>query len=181
MISIQKDVVSKMKKVHAPRRGVSKLKLPVCNELTPYFPKVARCPQCKKRKVLEPHSMAILNGGAFLMDRKHDCGRMDERLDGFLNLIWHGAHDCGIGEDRDIGALVDVAKNCRGGQFEIYFCSTNCLRTFLNSCVDALESEVQKQKRKSSPSSTAAKPAAKSSTKANPPPANSKFTSGEPA
>ena len=44
--------------------------------------------------------------------------------------------------------MVHVADNCRGGQFDVYFCSTDCLRAFLNSCVDALELEVQKEKRK---------------------------------
>lgn len=85
--------------------------------------------------------MAILNGGALLMNDERTGGGMDGRLDGFLSLIWHGAHDGGTGEHRETGADVRIADNCKGGQFEIYFCSTRCLRAYLNHCVDLLEKE----------------------------------------
>lgn len=67
-------------------------------------------------------------------------GGVDPRLDGFLSMVWHGAHEGGHGEWRNLSSMVRVADNCRGGQFEMYFCSTDCLRGFLNDCVDRLES-----------------------------------------
>ncbi|MFZ4775954.1 MAG: hypothetical protein ACOYM3_11350 [Terrimicrobiaceae bacterium] len=87
--------------------------------------------------------MAILIGGALLMDRSNDSGRMSDDLDGFLSLTWHGAHDKGEGKDREIYASVDLAENTRGGQFEVYFCSTDCLRSYLNFCVDELEKKIE--------------------------------------
>lgn len=92
--------------------------------------------------------MAILGGGALLMDRKSQSSIHDDRQIGFLHLTWHGAHGQGVGGDRDMYKVVEIANDCRGGQFDLYFCSTACLRAFLNSCVDALELEVQKEKRK---------------------------------
>ena len=90
--------------------------------------------------------MAILIGGALLMDRTNDSGRMSDDLDGFLTLTWHGAHDTGVGKDRGIYASVDLAENTRGGQFEVYFCSTNCLRSYLNFCVDELEKKIEEKR-----------------------------------
>ena len=124
------------------------MKFPTLKNNTTTYPKKALCPQCKKRKVLEPHSMAILSGGANLMDRKRCNGWPDDRMDGFLEITWHGAHDTGIGEDRDIYCTIDLAKDCRGGQYEMYFCSTACLRKYLNSWVDDLETKVHRKRHK---------------------------------
>ncbi|MEW6753941.1 MAG: hypothetical protein AB1505_23615 [Candidatus Latescibacterota bacterium] len=83
--------------------------------------------------------MAILTAGALLMDREQGTGTMSDRLDGFLSLTWHGAHDGGSGAHRDADCTVYVVDEARGGQGELYFCSTDCLRQFLNRCVDELE------------------------------------------
>ena len=37
------------------------------------------------------------------------------------------------------GASVDVVHNGLGGQADIGFCSSRCLRAFFNHCVDSLE------------------------------------------
>jgi hypothetical protein len=89
--------------------------------------------------------MAILNGGALIMSDDRESGSMDPRLDGFLSLIWHGAHDGGDGKHRGVFKMLRVADNCEGGQFEIYFCSTSCLRAYLNYCVDTLEMMVEEE------------------------------------
>jgi hypothetical protein len=112
---------------------------PHMNKTDPYFPKDKICPWCLSQKVHEPNSMAILNGGALLMSEDRESGGMDPRLDGFLSLIWHGAHGVGEGAHRGVFKMLRMADNCRGGQFEIYFCSTQCLRAYLNYSVDELE------------------------------------------
>lgn len=127
---------------------VTTMKFPVLKSRHTQHPNKAVCPQCGKRKVLEPHSMAIFAGGALLMDQKRQNGGPHDRMDGFVSITWHGAHDTGMGRDRDIFTSVDFARDCRGGQFEIYFCSTACLRSFFNSWVDALETKIQKEKAK---------------------------------
>jgi hypothetical protein len=124
------------------------MRFPIFQNDTAIFPKVARCPWCKKGKVFEPHSMAILEGGACLMNRRTACGGTDDRMDAFLQLTWHGAHDHGIGDDRELYTSVPVAEDCVGGQFELYFCSTKCLRAFLNSWVDELDKRVLQQKKR---------------------------------
>ena len=69
-------------------------------------------------------------------------------MDGFLALEWHGAHDGGQGKDRDIYEMIEIAKDVRGGEFDICFCSTKCLRAYLNFCVDELEKKLKVQKRR---------------------------------
>ncbi|MBI5026393.1 MAG: hypothetical protein HZC12_06665 [Nitrospirae bacterium] len=109
------------------------------------YPSKAICPWCKKAKIFEPHSFAVLECGAYLMNRKRDVGVPDKKMDGFLSLIWHGAHNDGKGKDREIDCMLDVVSDVTGGQFGIYFCSTRCLRGWLNAIIDELESKIQKQ------------------------------------
>lgn len=84
------------------------------------------------------------------MDRKNESGGPDDSMDGFLHMFWHGAHDGGIGKDKGIEASLDIARDVRGGQFELYFCSTKCLRSYLNYCVDELERKLTVERHKSS-------------------------------
>ena len=122
------------------------MRLPVLKDEKVAVPEKPLCPQCRRSKVLEPHSMAILCGGAMRMEKDRKSGGPHDSLDGFLSLTWHGAHGPGIGPDRDIYTQLYVAEECRGGQFEICFCSTKCLRSFLNSCVDSLEEKIASEK-----------------------------------
>jgi hypothetical protein len=121
---------------------MTELKLPVVKGKSNHWPKKPLCPICGNHKVFEPHSMAILAAGALLMDRAKDSGGPSDRLDGFLALHWHGAHDGGKGKVRDVYCAVDIIRDSVGGQADLYFCSTKCLRTFLNACVDELERKV---------------------------------------
>lgn len=103
---------------------------------------------CGSAKVHEPHSMAVVNLGALKMtDRATGSGGMSEDLDGFLTLSWHGAHDGGDGRDPEIHASVNVVDECRGGQADLYFCSTDCLRRFFDACVDEIELKIEKARR----------------------------------
>lgn len=90
--------------------------------------------------------MAILEGGACLLDKRTRVSGPDERMEGYLYMAWHGAHDGGTGRDPKVHGLVNIALDVRGGQFALYFCSTGCLRAFLNACVDHLESKVARQR-----------------------------------
>jgi hypothetical protein len=83
--------------------------------------------------VFEPHSFAVLSGGA------------EDGVAGYLDLTWHGAHDEGQGRGRDLYVSVDVVRASRDGAFELYFCSTRCLRRFLAACVDRLEERMKRQ------------------------------------
>jgi hypothetical protein len=124
-----------------------RLTFPVAGGNNACFPKEALCPMCKSAKVHEPHSMAIVNLGAILMtNRDKGAGTMSGDLDGFLRLIWHGAHQGGTGKDVGISAHLDIVEDVCGGQADLYFCSTACLRAFFNACVDEFERKIEEVK-----------------------------------
>jgi hypothetical protein len=133
----------------APYKNVyeyeNKYKLPVVKgKRRNYFPTKPLCPVCGERKVLEPHSMASLTSGALsLLDKKEDIWGPSEDMRGYLDLDWHGAHDGGEGENRDIFTTVSLVRDVKGGQASLHFCSTNCLRQFLNTCVDELKTKIE--------------------------------------
>jgi len=132
----------------------NKISFPVIKGKTTHFPDKPLCPICEKNKVLEPHSMAILTACASLMDRKKKCSIHDSRIDALelgFDLTWHGAHDAGQGDDRDMYETLYIFKDTQGGQGELYFCSTQCLRTFLNACVDKLEDKIKRARKKQKP------------------------------
>jgi hypothetical protein len=96
-----------------------------------------------QKKVLEPHSMAILMGGALeKLGEDHFVTSSGDKIVGFLSLIWHGAHDDGEGDFREKDYILDLVDESTDGQFQLAFCSTTCLRKFLNKAVDELESKL---------------------------------------
>lgn len=142
------------------RESMRRIKLPVVWKKQVVFPKTAVCPWCREHKVYEPHSMAILNAGAMRQVGK-DSYEMATDTKAFLTLMWHGAHSGGKGELPEIHASVNIADEVANGQFDLYFCSTTCLRGFLNYCVDELQKRMDsarsKRKRSSSPARDHAK------------------------
>lgn len=125
------------------------MKFPLIEKNKSYYPDKAICPWCKENKVFEPHSFVHIGGGALLEypDEDETFGSSEKMLV-FFHVGWHGAHpeDGGVGKDPDTYVNLNIANDVEGGQFELYFCSTKCLREFLNSCVDKLEDEIKKQK-----------------------------------
>ena len=111
------------------------------------FPAENKCAWCCRDNVCEPNSMAVLTAGAVFVNRKTANGGPDSRLDGFLDICWHGAHieEGGKGEYPNIFKNISLARDVIGGQFDIYFCSTICLRAFLNNAIDQLENEIEKK------------------------------------
>jgi hypothetical protein len=89
------------------------MKLPTLKGQTNHVPKKALCPWCEKNKVLEPHSFAVMGGGALLMDSNDDAGDPDKRMSGFFHMTWHGAHDVGLGKDNGFGATIEIARDIR--------------------------------------------------------------------
>ena len=96
------------------------------------------CPVCGKLFAFEPNSFAFLTGGA-LLSESNLSSVMEPNLEGFLSVGFHGAHSEKLSLP---SAQLLVADDTPDGQFEIQFCSTTCLRQFLNRCVDQLENKV---------------------------------------
>ena len=69
---------------------------------------------------------------------KHSSS-MHPKMEGFLYIGFHGAHSEVSSQP---SAQVVIAKDTPDGQFETQFCSTACLRAFLNRCVDQLEQKL---------------------------------------
>ena len=108
----------------------------------------ALCQYCGGGHVGAPNSFATLSGGGMLRQRrlfqrgsKHV---MSKRVLGFLALQWHGADQemGGIGEHAEVDVYHQLNDHAYHGQFELYFCSTRCLRNFLNRCVDEFECRI---------------------------------------
>jgi hypothetical protein len=124
-----------------------KFKLPVVKGKQSNYPKDFVCPWCMENKVGEPHSMAILSGGAVSQqdsswyEKKWYAGPT-KGLWGGLGFTWHGAHDGGEGEYRETGVGIDIARSVEGGLFTLMFCSVKCMRAFINSCLDEFECEI---------------------------------------
>jgi len=124
-----------------------KFKLPVVKGKQSDYPNNFICPCCKENKVGEPHSMAILSGGALSQQDKRWYERRwyagaTKGLLGFLHFTWHGAHDGGEGEYRETGVGINIAHNVEGGTFNLHFCSFPCMREFINSCLDKFERSI---------------------------------------
>ena len=85
-----------------------------------------------------------------MLDRSKKSGGPSDRMEGFLEFGWHGAQNGGFGDGREIYTRVEIIGDVIGGQFDLYFCSTPCLRKFLNACVDELDKRIKKAKRKNS-------------------------------
>lgn len=111
------------------------MKFPVLYE-NGTWPSTHRCPQCDKLALLSPHPMAILAGGALrVTDPDTKAAVVATDCIGLLSLFWHG----GGGRPN---AQLPIVEYAPLGQYELRFCSTQCLKGFLCAAVDALEKAI---------------------------------------
>jgi hypothetical protein len=103
------------------------------------------CVTCGKPKCGEPNSFAFLMTGAMWMELDGRTGGPHKRMQAFLNVGWHGAHDGGVGSRKDRYSAVTVVDDVPGGQVDLQFCSTRCLRRFFMAIVDAIETAPRKR------------------------------------
>ena len=105
----------------------------------------ASCHYCGKAHVGSRNSFATITGGGMLRKRRPfrrtERHVMSRRVLGFLAFQWHGADQevGGFGENAEVDIYHPITDPASHGQYEIYFCSTGCLRAFLNRCVDEFE------------------------------------------
>ena len=116
------------------------IEFPVVCDNDSVFPKNITdsvCPVCHKGKLGEGNEAAYIHGGALLLEERSngvETANLTENLEGFLFFDWNGTNN----ESADF----ELGLNVKKGQFSINFCSTACLRKFLNSCVDKLEENI---------------------------------------
>lgn len=95
------------------------------------------CAMCHKPGVGEPNDFAFINAGALLKINERSAAP-DDRILAFFTIGFHGSH---AGDGRS--ASLRIVEDPVIGQFEFYFCSTACLRSFFSRCVDELERKLQ--------------------------------------
>ena len=113
-----------------------------------YWPTKPLCPVCREHKVFEPHSFVVLSSWTLVANRRKKIAVQRDCLETTLELMYHGAHDSGIGTRRNIMAGSTIAESIRGGQVEFYFCSPRCVKRFLFNWVDELETKIKKEHNK---------------------------------
>ena len=99
------------------------------------------CLWCRGKPVGEPHSFLALSGGATLLDRTTGIRDSSDGMEAFLELVWHGAHDGGEGEHREVDEIAPLVRKWPGGQFCLMFCSAKCLKEQLASWVGSIEAK----------------------------------------
>lgn len=91
--------------------------------------------RCCGEKYTKDGVFICLNGGALKSNSEE--AEMSSDLVGFLSLTLHDHNYNGK------GGYLPIADNTKNGQFEFYFCSTQCLRKFLNHLVDRFEDGIK--------------------------------------
>ena len=120
---------------------MSNIDFPVALDEDSVFPKNINesiCPVCKKNQLGSGKETAYIHGGALLLEEQSqgiEIANLNDNLEAFLFLDWDG-------EDKK-SADIELALNVKKGQFSINFCSTKCLRKFLNISVDKLEENIE--------------------------------------
>lgn len=90
--------------------------------------------------------MALIMGGALeKLGKDHFVTSDGDKIAGYLSFVWHGAHDEGEGDFREMDHMIDIVDKAPDGQFQLSFCSTSCLRKFLNQAVDELERQISNE------------------------------------
>ncbi len=101
------------------------------------------CPICQDRPVSTDVEHVVVRGGA-LLAAPDGTVDLTARNEAFLFMDWEsGIRMDGRGREIETPhAEFEIARDVAGGQFTMLFCSTACLRKFLNECVDRLEGAI---------------------------------------
>jgi hypothetical protein len=100
-----------------------------------FFPTNEICPICATNRTNLNSEFYVLNGGA-LEKINQDVSISSDKMEGFLSVQYHPEKDNG-----NRGFNIDIVDQSKGGQFDIYFCSTSCMRQFFNEFIDEIEKE----------------------------------------
>jgi hypothetical protein len=117
------------------------------NEDGTSFPKDGKCPLCGTA-FKDARGVAYISGGALVIDKASgdsiDPSTMGLlKLEAFLGIGFHS----GDAEVRD-SVHADIVDDLLSDQFEISFCSFQCLKSWLNQLLDGLQSELTDKQRK---------------------------------
>jgi hypothetical protein len=102
--------------------------------------KPLRCATCKKNP-LKNGSFTYLSGGAVKEDGK------GTQFKGAISWLDIGVHGFDLERLKPVSTIENVAAQKGVSEFERVFCSPACLRKFLNTAVDRLETKLRKTRK----------------------------------
>lgn len=112
---------------------------PLIEKNEDHYPKEPLCPVCKIEKVFEPHTFICLSGGALVYNKKGNS-KFVENHNGFLSISYHGHHYENIEDSKkDVYASIPIVDDSLNGQFDIYFCSKECVKKWVGELLNDLE------------------------------------------
>jgi hypothetical protein len=118
----------------AENRGVRAL---LKGEGSAVCPAGGKCPICRRSL---KRGFAYISGGALLLDRSELNSIETSKLRAFLNIGFHGSNpDCGDCVD------AEIVEDLQGGQFDLNFCSFDCLEAWFERIVSRLRGKLRSQ------------------------------------
>ena len=117
---------------------MNKIKFPIIKKKgKPFYPTENQCPICNADRTTLNSEFFVLNGGALkIIDKDHSI--MSEDIEGFLSLVYHAGE-----KSNGNGAAVEIVEYSQNGQFDIYFCSLECLQIFFNRIIEELKRKME--------------------------------------
>lgn len=100
----------------------------------PFYPQDNLCPICKHDRTLNSE-FYVINAGALKKGNDHTYVP-DEDSKGFLSMAYHPDH-----HSKKQGKSIEIVSGAKGGQFDLYFCSTTCMRTFFDNLISEFEAQ----------------------------------------
>jgi len=115
------------------------MKFPLIKGKKSYWAPFCAGKKCKicGQKDNSSNKFIALMGGALKGNSKN--AEMSSDLIGFLDLTLHN-HDY-----KGRGGYIQIVDSSANGQFDLYFCSTKCLRKFFNLLVDEFEKGINNE------------------------------------
>ena len=103
----------------------------------PVYPADARCPRCGRDF---SGGFAFLSAGALLLSQDGQDSVDASRLQAFLHVGFHGL-DSAVRDSSGVAVVEDL----QGGQFDLNWCSIRCMREWLLSLLQRIETEATGQ------------------------------------
>ena len=97
-----------------------------------------KCPICRTDLKTSGRGLFYIRGGAMLFDESGQNSILTDRLRAFLAFGYHGIDDRSLSDRPD----TEIVKNLTMGQFDLNFCSMECLRRFLDEVLAALQHDI---------------------------------------
>lgn len=116
---------------------MKKIEIPLLtNEDGHTFPMDGDCPACGVPFKITG-GFAYMSGGALLIDNVSDDSCRTSKMEAFFGIGFHG-------NDVDVRDSVhaQIVHDLLSDQFDICFCSLQCLKDWLNQLLDTLQSEL---------------------------------------